>query len=119
MPTNKTEALGAKILSGLGLCARARALTYGAAMVCEALRDRRPPYLVLEASDTSEATHKRLCDKCKFYGVELVRLPATGVELAHALGKQSTLAAVAVRDENLCRVVRRALSDYTEQAENE
>jgi ribosomal protein L7Ae-like RNA K-turn-binding protein len=117
MPTNKADASYAKVLSGLGLCARARALTYGTAMVCEALRDRRPPYLVLEASDTSEATHKRLCDKCQFYQVELVRLPATGGELAEALGKQNMLAAVAVRDENLCRVVRRALSEMMGQTE--
>ncbi len=116
MPTNKTDAY-AKLLSGLGLCARARALTYGTAMVCEALRDRRPPYLVLEASDTSEATHKRLCDKCQFYQVEHVRLPVPGGELAAALGKQNTLAAVAVRDENLCCVVRRALSDLLGQTE--
>jgi ribosomal protein L7Ae-like RNA K-turn-binding protein len=86
-------------------------------MVCEALRDRRPPYLVLEASDTSEATHKRLCDKCQFYQVEHVRLPVPGGELAAALGKQNTLAAVAVRDENLCCVVRRALSDLLGQTE--
>ena len=115
MQTSKTDAAYSKLLSGLGLCARARALTFGTAMVCEALRERRRPYLVLEASDTSEATHKRLCDKCKFYEVELVRLPVTGGELATALGKQNTLAAVAVRDENLCRVVRRVLSDLQEQ----
>ena len=117
MPTNKADMAYAKLLSGLGLCAKARALTYGTAMVCEALRERRRPYLVLEASDTSEATHKRLCDKCKFYEVELIRLPVSGGELAAALGKQSTLAAVAVRDENLCRVVRRALSDLQKQTE--
>ena len=115
MPTSKADAAHSKLLSGLGLCARARALTYGTAMVCEALRDRRRPYLVLEASDTSEATHKKLSDKCKFYQVELIRLPVPGGELAAALGKQNTLAAVAVRDENLCRVVRRALSELLEQ----
>lgn len=93
------------LLSSLGLCARAGALIYGTPMVCEALRAKRRPYLVLEASDTSEGTHKRLTDKCRFYNVRHVRLSYTGAELAAAVGKSATLAAVAVCDEQLCRML--------------
>ena len=117
MPMNKTDAARQKLLSGLGLCARARALTFGTPMVCEALREKRKPYLVLEASDTSAATHKKISDKCNFYQVQHVRLLVTGEELAAALGKKSTLAAVAVRDENLCRVVKTALDALNDQTE--
>ena len=98
-----------RLLSSLGLCLKARALIMGTPMVCEALQKKTKPYVVLEASDTSPATHKKLCDKCKFYGVRHVRLPVEGAELASALGKTSTLAAVAVTDSGLLRVVQNAL----------
>jgi len=40
-----------KLLSTLGLCARARKLVMGTPMVCEALRDKKTPVIaVLEAS---------------------------------------------------------------------
>ncbi len=117
MPMNQTDAARQKLLSGLGLCAKAGALIYGTPMVCEALRDKRKPCLVLEASDTSASTHKKISDKCNFYQVQHVRLPVTGEDLAAALGKRSTLAAVAVRDENLCRVVTAAFIALGEQTE--
>ena len=83
-------------------------------MVCEALRDRQRPRLVLEAADTSDGTHKRLTDKCSFYGVRHVRLPVTGLTLAAALGKRSFLAAVALTDEQLCRLVEKHLPAPTQ-----
>ncbi len=110
MPMN-TDAAIRRLLSNLGLCARARALIYGTPMVCDALRGHQKPYLVLEADDTSPATHKRLCDKCRTYEVRHVRLNGvSGGELASALGKRSTLAAVAITDEGLCRPVNAALA---------
>jgi ribosomal protein L7Ae-like RNA K-turn-binding protein len=97
------------LLSSLGLCARAGALIYGTPMVCESLRADKRPYLVLEACDTSEGTHKRLTDKCTFYGVRHVRLAYTAVQLAAAVGKSAALAAVAIRDEQLCRMLEAKL----------
>ena len=93
-----------KILHALGLCARARALICGTPMVCEALRNAKKPYLVLEASDNSENTAKKLADKCSFYGVTLVRLPFDGDALARAIGKHARVAAGAINDENLCKL---------------
>ena len=106
MPQSKSEAQD-KLLSSLGLCARAGALVYGTPMVCEAMRasDKKRPQLVLEAADTSDNTHKKLTDKCNYYHVRHVRLPHTGQTLAAALGKSSVLAAVAVCDESLCRML--------------
>ncbi len=100
----------AHLLTSLGLCARAGALVYGTPMVCEALRATKRPYLVLEAADTSDGTHKRLTDKCSFYHVRHARLSCTGAELAAAVGKSATLAAVAVRDEQLCRMLEAKLA---------
>ena len=109
MPMNNREAALQKLLRAIGLCLKARALIMGTPMVCEALQKKTKPYLVLEAADTSAATHKKICDKCSFYQVDHVRLPVEGERLAAALGKSSTLAAVAVTDRNLLRVVEQAL----------
>ena len=98
-----------KTLRALGLCAKARKLICGTPMICEALRGRSKPFLVLAASDNSENTQKKLNDKCTHYGVSLVVLRADGNELSRAVGKQSRVAAVAVTDENLCRLVKGAI----------
>lgn len=96
-----------KLLCSLGLCARAGALVFGTPMVCEALRTggKKKPLLVLEAADTSDGTHKRLTDKCNSYQTRHVRLPFDGATMAKALGKSATLAAVAICDEHLCRMI--------------
>ena len=102
-----------KLLTSLGLCARARAMILGTPMVCEALRVPGKLLLVLESSDTSPSTHKRLTDKCSFYGVRHVRLDVTGIALAAALGKHASLAAVGLTDVQLCRLIEKHLPPAT------
>ena len=95
-----------KLLSTLGLCARARKLVMGTPMVCEAVRDPKAPVVaVLEASDTSDNTHKRLSDKCAFYGVPLYRIAADTSRLGRAVGKTGAVAAVGITDENLYKAL--------------
>ena len=103
----------AKLLRLLGLCAKAGKIIYGVPMICEALRrgGKTAPVIVLESSDTSENTHKKITDKCDYYKTRHVRLSCTGGELAAALGKTSSLAAVAVTDENLCLAVEKHIGD--------
>lgn len=96
------------LLSLLGLCVRARRAILGVPMICEAMRNsKNSPVLVLEASDTSDGTHKRLTDKCTHYGVEHLRLSCDGATLAHALGKSAVLAAVAITDAGLAATVKK------------
>lgn len=88
---------------------RAGRLVLGPDPICKELRrnagkGERGIALVIEASDTSENTHKRLSDKCAFYGVELIRLPADMATLSSALGKLRAVAAVAITDKSLCRL---------------
>lgn len=96
-----------RILRALGLCARARKLIFGVPMICEAMRGgtKNYPLLVLEASDTSENTHKKIADKAAFYKVRTVRLNCDGATLASALGKTSSLGAVAIIDAQMCKMV--------------
>ena len=102
-----------KTLNALGLCARARKLITGTPMVCESLRGAKKPLLVLCAADNSENTAKKLNDKCSFYGVPIVTLDVSGGSLADAVGKKGRqVAAVAVTDENLCRLVQSSIEQY-------
>lgn len=95
-----------KLLSTIGLCARARKLVMGTPMVCEAMRSRKPAVLaVLEASDTSENTHHKLVSKCTYYQIPLYRLTADTARLAHAVGKTGAVAAVGITDENFYKAL--------------
>lgn len=100
------------LLGMLGLCMRAGRLIYGTDRICEAMRVAEPgraPLLVLEASGTSENTHKKLADKSKFYNIEHVRLPVDATALARAIGRAREVAAVGITDGNLCRAVKEKL----------
>ncbi len=94
-----------RTLRALGLCAKARKLIFGTPMVCDAMKAGKPVFGVLCAGDNSENTVKRLSDRCRFYGVSLTVLKSDGEVLAGAVGKTGRLAAVAVTDENLYRLV--------------
>ena len=105
-----------KLLSTLGLCARARKLVTGTPMVCEALRagGKTPVLAVLEAEDTSAATHEKLVSKCTYYRTPHYRIPVNTARLAHAVGKTGAVAAVGVTDENLLRALSRYLPERTD-----
>ena len=88
-----------ELLLALGLCARARKLIYGTDMVCDQLRcDASQIKLVIEASDTSDNTHKKINDKCAYYGARIERIDADAMEIGHATGKRRQVAALAVTD---------------------
>ena len=95
-----------KLLFSLGLCARAGKLIFGTDMVCEALRkNAREVRIVIEASDTSVNTHKRISDKCAFYGARLERIQTDALTLGYALGKRRQTAVVALTDDSLASLV--------------
>ena len=100
-----------RVMNALGLCRRAGALICGAPMICTELRGKKKPIIVLEACDTSKGTNKKLIDKCSFYEVRLVKLDIGGEELARAVGKTGVLAAVAVTDENLAKLIEKSLGE--------
>lgn len=97
---------GGHLLSTLGLCARARALVVGTPQICDSLKTEGGRILcVIEASDTSDNTHKRLSDKCTYYRVPLCRIEADCGELGRAVGKTGAVAAVGVTDPGLLRAL--------------
>jgi ribosomal protein L7Ae-like RNA K-turn-binding protein len=97
--------MDSRVFGSLGLCAKAGKMIFGVPMIIEAMQKGKRVYLVLEAGDTSENTHKKITDKCKFYGVEKVRLDVDGGTLGATVGKSSVLAAVAITDESFYKMV--------------
>lgn len=103
-----------KLLGIIGMCRGAGKAVIGVPMICEYLRGwaekKRKPVensvdvIVIEASDTSENTHKKISDKCIYYKVKHIKIDSTCEILGKAVGK-SAVAAVAVADPNFCRAV--------------
>lgn len=120
------ENIKKRILSALGLAARAGALVCGTDMICETLRktpesnsksnnnkntakNRKKVLLVIEASDTSDNTHKKLTDKCSYYKTGHIKTDnIDAATLAHAVGKSGGIAAVALTDENFVKLLKKA-----------
>ena len=98
-----------KLLRALGLCVKANKVIFGVPMICEALRHggKNMPVMIIESGDTSEGTHKKIADKSAYYKVRTVRLNCDGATLASALGKTSSLAAVAMTDSQMCKLIEK------------
>jgi ribosomal protein L7Ae-like RNA K-turn-binding protein len=96
-----------EVLRSLGLARRAGALVCGTPMICTALGSNKKPLIVVAANDISEGTRKKLTDKCAFYETPLLTVDASGETLATAVSKSGFLAAVAVADENLAKLVNK------------
>ena len=100
----------------VGLAAKARRIVTGTDRVCESLRDsKNAAVLVIEARDTSDNTHKKLTDKCKYYGVRLVRIDADTTELGRAVGKTSATAAVGITDGGIARAICAKLEEASDE----
>ena len=97
--------MDSRVFGSLGLCAKAGRLIFGVPMIIEAMQKGKKIYLVLEAGDTSDNTHKKITDKCNFYGVEKIRTDVDGGALGATVGKSSSLAAVAITDEGFYKMV--------------
>ena len=102
----------------IGLCRGAGRAIIGVPMICEALQKRACKskhqeeinFIVVEASDASPNTHKRIADKCAFYNVKHIMLEADCQTLGRAVGKDGAVAAVAINDAGFCRALLMKLS---------
>lgn len=98
------------LLGVIGLCRGAGRAVIGTSMICEALRKGVGEVIVIEASDTSENTHKRITDKCTYYKVRHVRIESDSLTLGAAVGK-SAVAAVMINDAGFCRAIEKKLAE--------
>lgn len=96
----------------LGLSRRAGAVIIGTDLVTKSLPSGKVK-LVMYAEGSSANTEKKITDKCKFYGVKCVKLTYSGDELAHAIGKLSSVCVVGVTDENFSKELISLTSNET------
>ena len=87
-----------KFLLMLGLCRKAGAMVIGTPSVTESLPKGKTK-VVFYALDASANTEKKITDKCKFYGVECVKLPLTSAEMSGAVGKSGAVCALGILDD--------------------
>jgi len=74
-----------KVLTFLGLAARARRTITGEDLVVKAIQDERV-YFVFLSTDASENIKKKIINKCEFYGIPY-RIIYSRDQLGHAIGK--------------------------------
>ncbi len=82
----------------LGFCRRSGKMVCGAGQVLASVSGKRPPLVVVMASDASERTKKQLSDKCSYRGVRLTAATIGGEELAKLLGKTGAVMAAGATD---------------------
>ena len=99
----------------LGLAKRAGKIVCGTDAVIDKVRNKSA-FLVIISSDVSQATNKRITDKCNFYETTKI---IYGISEANgkAVGK-TNVAAIAVTDKNFADTILRLYKNLTEVAEN-
>ncbi|MBQ7012244.1 MAG: ribosomal L7Ae/L30e/S12e/Gadd45 family protein [Clostridia bacterium] len=97
--------------SSIGLAKKAGKIICGIPMIIEALRTAKKPSLVIASAEASANSLKKISDKCKFYGVEIITIPISPDELAHSVGNSGSVAAVSINDGGLADLVRSALDE--------
>ena len=98
----------------LGFCRRCGKIVCGAGQVLAAVTGKRPPEVVVIASDASDRTEKQLYDKCSYRAVTITRTSYTGEELAHLLGKEGVVMAAGATDPGIARQIIRQLPSETD-----
>ena len=93
-----------RFLGMSGLARRAGKLVMGTQNVCDALAASRA-VLVVMASGISAATQKRLCDRTSYYGIKLIKVPVSALDIGAALGRTMEVAAFALTDKQMADAV--------------
>lgn len=104
--------MNSKFLSMLGLAKRAGALITGTDLVTKALPSGKIK-LVIYAENSSQNTEKKITDKCKFYNTRCVKTDYNGEEIAHAIGKLSSVCVIGINDENFSKELLTLISKET------
>lgn len=89
-----------KIFKYISLAAASRSVTFGTDQTLRCVR-RGGKICVLTANDASPRTEKQISDKCRYYGVPLIKLECDMESLAHRLGKTSPSAVICVTNPSL------------------
>lgn len=104
-----------KLFGLIGLAKRAGKVISGADAVIDSVRSGKA-FVVICAGDSSEATKKKLADKCAFYNAKVICV-SSGEALGNAIGK-NLCAALSIVDKNFADGIMNVYNSLTEVAEN-
>ena len=104
-----------KFYGMLGLARRSGNIIIGFDRVVDAVRCGLA-YVVLVSADCSANTKKRVEDKCRSYGADLITF-GTSAKLGGAIGFDNA-AVLAVTDNNFAVAIKNIYNNLTEVAEN-
>ncbi len=90
------------IFKTIGLCFKTGKMKFGTENVLNQIRSNNKPFSVYISNDISDNSKKKILNSCKYYKIKLFRLPVSGYELAHSIGKNSDVTTVSINDENIC-----------------
>ena len=90
----------------LGLAKRAGKTVQGTNVICDKMRAKGKPVLVLTSHYASEGTRKRLSSKCNFYSIPYYEVDVSTEKLGSILGCSGLTAAVAVMDAGFAEQLR-------------
>lgn len=93
-----------KLYGYIGLAKKAGLLSAGTDSVITSVRAKKSR-IVIVAEDASQATKKKITDKCSFYGAEY-KIFGTAEQIGNAVGKGLT-ACVSVNDDNFASAVKK------------
>jgi ribosomal protein L7Ae-like RNA K-turn-binding protein len=98
-------------LSGpLGLCIRARACSYGFENALKMMRKNKS-FLVFISQDASDATKKRMMDKCNHYNVEYVVMDMR--ETYKKLNIKESIKIISINNLNFKKLIDKRLKGET------
>lgn len=97
----------APLLKTLGLAARARKITFGTELTCDAV-DCAQVNLVILSNKASPGTVKKITRCCDENNTELYLVEISPEDLAHCVGKPRPVMALGITDYNLSIAVKRS-----------
>lgn len=101
----------------LGLSARARMLSVGTDMACDAVRCGNARFLMV-AYDASQNTKKRAFNCAKYYETACYEIPIGQNELGNCVGKRGAVSVLSLNDANMAKGIIKLLDEMSEADQN-
>ena len=101
-----------KLLGSLGIAARARKLTFGTQLTCEAAQKGKL-HLVILSNEASQNTIKKVKRCCADNDIALYPIKVEAEVIAKAVGKRRPIMTIGVTDANFKDLLQRTVSDAT------
>lgn len=101
-----THEVTERFLRMLGLARKAGKTVLGTEVICEQMRVKKKPVLILVSTDASEGTRRRLSHKSSFYSIPCLTVNVASEVLGRLLGTARPLVSVGILDDGFADQLR-------------